>query len=65
MRSQAPLRVRVIRDLEGWPTIPGKLGRLEWHDGTEVAIYADRPRLFTRLWAVPGICCWQVGHQEG
>ncbi len=49
---------------EGWPVIPGRYGRLEWHDGETVAVYSDRPRLCARLWAVPGIHRWQVGDQE-
>jgi hypothetical protein len=44
--------------------IPGKLGRLEYHDGRELAVYSDRPRVFARLWAVPGIRRWQVGDKE-
>jgi hypothetical protein len=60
----APLRLRVIRDAEGWPVIPGKLGRLEWHDGLELAVYTDRPRLLARLWALAGVRCWQAGDQE-
>src|SRR5262245_5313616 len=28
----APGRYRVVLDADGWPMIPGKLGRLEWHD---------------------------------
>jgi len=60
----APSRLRVIRDAEGWPVIPGKLGRVEWHDGAALAVYTDRPRLFARLWSVPGVRRWQVGDQE-
>jgi hypothetical protein len=59
-----PLRLRLLRDAEGWPVIPGKLGRLEYHDGAELAVYSDRPRLFARLWAIPGVGRWQVGDQE-
>jgi hypothetical protein len=59
-----PFRYRVTRDAEGWPVIPGKLGRLEWHDGTDLAVYTDRPRVFARLWALPGVRRWQVGDQE-
>ena len=44
--------------------IPGKLGRLEYHDGVALAVYSDRPRVFARLWAVPGVRRWQVGDQE-
>jgi hypothetical protein len=25
------------------------------HDGTALAVYTGRPRLFARLWAVPGV----------
>jgi hypothetical protein len=49
-----PYRYRVTRDAEGWPVIPGRYGRLEWHDGTALAVYTDRPRVFACLWAVPG-----------
>jgi hypothetical protein len=46
--------------------IPGRLGRIEWHDpeGRELAVYTDRPRLFARLLAVPGIRRHQTGDQE-
>ena len=57
-------RFRLTTDPEGWPVIPGRYGRLEWHDGRTVAVYCDRPRLFARLWAVPGVRRWQVGDQE-
>ena len=60
----APRRWRVIRDAEGWPIIPGRYGRLEWYDGTTFAVYTDRPRLFVRLWALPGVRRWQIGDQE-
>jgi hypothetical protein len=60
----APHRFRVVLDREGWPIIPGKLGRLEHHDGTGLAVYSDRPRVFARLWAIPGVRRWQVGDQE-
>ena len=44
--------------------IPGRYGRLEWHDGTALAVYTDRPRVFACLWAVPGVRRWQVGDRE-
>src|SRR5262245_52357352 len=59
-----PHRYRVVRDAEGCPIIPGRYGRLEWHDETLLAVYSDRPRLFGRLWATPGVRRWQVGDQE-
>jgi hypothetical protein len=64
MALAAPHRYRVTLDPEGWPVIPGKLGRLEYHDEAELAVYSDRPRVFARLWAVPGVRRWQVGDQE-
>jgi hypothetical protein len=51
-------------DGEGWPVIPARLGWIEYHDGAELAVYSDRPRVFARLWAVPGVRRWQVGDQE-
>jgi hypothetical protein len=59
-------RYRVIRDSEGTPIIPGRLGRIEWHDpqGRELAVFSDRPRLFRRLLAVPGVRRHQTGDFE-
>jgi hypothetical protein len=60
----APLRLRVTSDREGWPIIPGRLGQIEYHDGVELAVYTDRPRLFAKLWAIPGVRRHQTGDQE-
>ncbi len=49
----APHRFRVRLDDEGWPIIPGRYGRLEYHDAASLAVYTDRPRLVARLWGVP------------
>ena len=59
-------RYRVIRDTEGVPIIPGRLGRIEWHDpqSRELAVFSDRPRLFRRLLAVPGVRRHQTGDFE-
>jgi hypothetical protein len=54
----------VVVDAEGWPVIPGRLGQIELHDGQALAVYSTRPRIFARLWAVPGVRRWQVGDQE-
>ena len=69
--ARAQLRVlaqsypfRLIQDAEGWPIIPGRLGQIDYHDGTLLAVYTDRPRLFTRLWAIPGVRRWQTGDSE-
>lgn len=60
----APLRFRVTRDREGWPIIPGRLGQIEYHDGVEFAVHADRRRLFPKLWAIPGVRRHQTGDDE-
>jgi hypothetical protein len=59
-------RYQVVRDSEGLPIIPGRLGRIEWHDprGQDLAVYSDRPRLFGRLLAVPGVRRHQTGDFE-
>jgi hypothetical protein len=59
-----PFRYRVLRDAEGLPIIPGRLGQIEPHDSQTLAVYTDRPRVFARLWAIPGVRRWQVGDQE-
>jgi hypothetical protein len=59
-----PFRYRVVRDAEGLPVIQGRLGQIEPHDGQSLAVYSNRPRVFARLWAVPGVRRWQVGDQE-
>ena len=59
-----PFRYRVVRDAEGLPVIPGRLGQIEPHDGQALAVYTTRPRVFARLWAVPGVRRWQVGDHE-
>jgi hypothetical protein len=72
----ATARLRVRPDAEGWPVIPGRLGQIEWHyNGQDchdcplpgepaLAVYTDRPRLFPRLWAIPGVRRWQTGDRE-
>lgn len=60
----AAARLRVLRDAEGWPVIPGRLGRIEWQSPTELAVFTDRPSMHRRLWAIPGVRRWQVGDKE-
>jgi hypothetical protein len=72
----AASRLRVRPDDEGWPIIPGRLGQIEWYcDGQDchgcplpgeaaLAVYTDRPRLFPKLWAIPGVRRWQTGDRE-
>ena len=72
----APYRFRVIADAEGLPIIPGRYGRIERHcDGVNcwscplprqvaLAVYSDRPRLFQKLPAIPGVLRHQSGDAE-
>ena len=53
-----------MADAEGFPIIPGRYGRIEWTGGPELAVYSDRPRLFARLWAIPGVRQHQTGDDE-
>jgi hypothetical protein len=71
-----PGRYRVREDGEGFPIIPGRLGRIEWYcDGQSchgcpmpgeraLAVWSDRPRLFVKLGTIPGVRRWQTGDQE-
>ena len=59
-----PYRFRVRADAEGFPIIPGRYGQIEWFDGQDLAVYANRPRLFARLWAIPGVKRHQTGDTE-
>lgn len=59
-----PLRLRVTADAEGYPAIPGRYGRVEWFDGRDLAVYCNRPRLFVKVWAIPGVRRHQTGDQE-
>jgi hypothetical protein len=60
----APRRLRVTADAQGWPMIPGRLGQIEYHDGVDLALFTDRPRLHATLWALPGVRRHQTGDQE-
>ena len=62
----APHRFRVRADVEGFPVIPGRYGRIEWAEaeGKQLAVYCDRPRLFQKLRAIPGVSKCQTGDQE-
>jgi hypothetical protein len=59
-----PHRLRLRLDVEGFPVILGRYGQIEWFDGVDLAVYADRPRLFARLWAIPGVRRHQTGDAE-
>ncbi len=59
-----PHRFRIQADAEGFPIIPGRYGQIEWFDGRELAVYSDRPRLFAKLWAIPGVRRHQTGDRE-
>jgi hypothetical protein len=81
LEAAARLRVLAARykiqpDAEGWPIIPGRLGRIEWYcDGIDchscplpgrfaLAVYTDRPRIFGRLWSTPGVRRHQTADTE-
>jgi hypothetical protein len=55
---------RIELDAEGWPMIPGRLGRIEYYDGTWLAVFADRRRLHSRILAIPGVQRHQTGDEE-
>ena len=71
-----PYRLRVQVDAEGFLFIPGRHGQIEWHcDGVScsscllpgrfaLAVYSDRPRMFAKLWAIPGVKRHQTGDTE-
>ena len=63
-RLVTPSRYRLTKDPEGFPFIPGQYGVIEWFDGRDLAVYSDRPRLFAKIWAVPGVRRHQTGDQE-
>src|SRR5438034_7723460 len=71
-----PYRFRVRADAEGFPIIPGRHGQIEWYcDGVNcsscllpgqfaLAVYTDRPRLFSKIWSIPGVRRHQTGDSE-
>lgn len=72
----APARFRVVPDAEGFPIIPGRTGQIEWYcDGVDchscplpgqfaLAVWTDRPRLFSKLQAIQGVRRHQTGDPE-
>jgi hypothetical protein len=59
-----PFRYRVVPDAEGLPVVLGRLGQIEPHDAQSLAVHTMRPRVFAKLWAVPGVRRWQTGAFE-
>jgi hypothetical protein len=59
-----PYRFRIDLDIEGCPAIPGRYGQIEWFDTGELAVYTDHPRLFAKLWTIPGLTRHQAGDAE-
>lgn len=59
-----PLRLRVEPDQEGFPVLPGRYGQIEWTGGADLALYCSRPRLFAKLWGIPGVRRHQTGDTE-
>jgi hypothetical protein len=58
-----PGRFRVVADREGWPTIPGRYGRIEF-DNYAWTAYTESWRIFRRLTALPGVYPHQTGDGE-
>jgi hypothetical protein len=58
------IRLRVRADSEGFPVIPGRYGQIECFDGKDWAVYSNHPKVFQKLWAIPGVRRWQTGDQE-
>jgi hypothetical protein len=56
--------LRLDKDEEGYGFIPGEFGRVEYHDGVDLAVWCDRPRLFPKLRAIPNVRPHQVGDEE-
>jgi hypothetical protein len=56
-----PYPYQAVLDADGWPIIPGRLGRLEWH-GAELAACTERSRLrsFRARSAPPAGGRWRV-----
>jgi|SRR5215813_6800088 len=68
------LRARITVDLEGWPLVQGRYGRLEWRGEPEtgqesgsprIYAYTDRKRILFKLGAVSGVRPCQTGDDEG
>ncbi len=59
-----PYRFRVVPDAEGFPIIPGRYGQIEWTGGPDLAVFSHRPRLFQKIWAIPGVTRHQTGDDE-
>jgi hypothetical protein len=59
-----PLRLRITRDAEGFPVIPGRYGQIEWFDGRDLAVYCGHRRIFAKIWVVPGVRRHQTGDYE-
>jgi hypothetical protein len=71
-----PYRFRIQADAEGFPIIPGRYGQIEWYcDGVNchacplpgqvaLAVYTERPRLFSKIWSIPSVRRHQTGDSE-
>jgi hypothetical protein len=63
-----------VADVEGWPMVLGRYGRLEWrgveagegsaHGTRRIYAYTPRRRMIARLLAMPGVHRWQTGDAE-
>lgn len=57
-------RLKLRRDSEGYPVIPGVVGSIEWQTADRLAVYSAHPRVFPRLLALPGATRHQPGDAE-
>ena len=61
-------RVRLIPDAEGFPMVPGAMGRIEYlggrPEGERLHVFTDRRRIVAKLLAVPGVHRGQMGDHE-
>jgi hypothetical protein len=71
----APLRLRVTRDLESLPVVPGRLGRIEPHcdgqdchgcpePGSLLAVWTNHSHVFGKIGSIPSVRPWQTGDIE-
>ena len=56
-------RYRVEPDSEGWPAIEGAYGRVEYHDGKDLAVYVENARISGTVKRLVELGCRR--HQTG
>lgn len=59
------VRYRVLDDAEGWPIVPGRYGRVEYHHPDSLAVFSDSSAQIRRkILVLPGVRRHQVGDTE-